>query len=136
MPRTLAVIQFGAGMLYEDSLQVVAEADVPIDVVAVSTGNSDTIADKIHDASQTWQTSVADLRNMGKTTSRKDGSPIYHVSENEIIEALGLMGSYGVPAEPSGAAGLAIVPRIEDIVGKKYELIAVINTGDGLQNIR
>jgi len=130
IPRTLAVIQYGAGMLYDDSKSVAK--GLPIDFIAISTGNRLTIADKICDCSETWQESQKDLREKGFTKAKNSGDIIYHVNDPEILNALKQFRELRIESEPSGAAGIAILPRIEKILGKSYELIAVINTGNGI----
>src|SRR3989344_4728150 len=52
VPHTLFIIQFGAGMLYDDSKVVLQAQNISCDLVAVSTGNRETLADKICDSSQ------------------------------------------------------------------------------------
>lgn len=131
IPKTIAVIQYGAGMLYDDAKEISKE--LPIDFVAVSTGNKETIADKICDSSETWQVSQKELVERGYTKARNSGDRIYQVSEQEILLALSRFKELGIEAEPSGAAGLAIVPRLEQIVRENYDLIAVINTGNGIK---
>ena len=133
IPRTLAIIQFGAGMLYDDSKSVVRSRHLPIDVLAVSTGDPETIADKICDVSETWQESITDLRERGITRARNSGDTIHHVREQEMLYALAQFHELGLEAEPSGAAGMAMVPRIEEITRKKYDLVMVINTGNGIK---
>jgi hypothetical protein len=132
VPRTLAIVQFGAGMLYDDSKAVVQERNLPIDLIAVSTGNTETIADKICDSSQSWQESLSDLRDRGFTRAKNSRDRIYQVGEQEILYALMQFRQLGIESEPSGAAGMAIVPRIKEIITKPYDLVAVINTGNGI----
>lgn len=132
IPRTLAIIQFGAGMLYEDS-KVVAQGE-PIDFMAVSTGDRNTIADKICDSSESWQESIVDLTQKGFTRAKKGSRDTIHaVSEQEILYALAQFREIGIESEPSGAAGMAIVPRVNEIVRRPYDLVAVINTGNGIK---
>jgi len=145
IPRALMIVQFGAGMLYEDSKALARAKGLPIDLMAVSTGNRETIADKICDSSETWQENLRDLRCKGFTKSKKDGSRIYNVTEREILFALKTMGKHDIEAEASGAAGLAMAlsDRLGDIVAnddnlgglEDYELVVVINTGNGIKKI-
>lgn len=125
IPRTLAIVQFGAGMLYNDSKAVAKNL---MDFMAVSTGNKNTIADKICDSSESWQESLDDLIRKGFTKAKNSGDNIYHVDEEEIKSALNYFRSLGIEAEPSGAAGMAMAPKI-----KGYDLIAVVNTGNGIK---
>ncbi len=134
IPKTLAIIQFGAGMLYDDSKAVVQERNLPIKVIAVSTGNPETIADKICDNSQSWQESIQNLREKGFTRAKNSGDKIYQVGEQEILYALIQLRQLDIESEPSGAAGMAIIPRIQEIIGQYYDLITVINTGNGIKN--
>lgn len=131
IPKTLMIIQFGAGMLYNDS-KAVAKGS-PIDLLAVSTGNKETIADKICDTSETWQESIKDLREEGFTKAKKNQTKIYNVNEQEILYAMARFKELGIEAEPSGAAGMAIMPRLNKIIEQEYELIAIINTGNGIK---
>ena len=143
IPRTLAIIQFGAGMLYDDSKAFANEKKLPIDFMAVSTGDKQTIADKICDSSESWQKSLRDLRTKGFTTALNSGSRIYNLKEHEILAALKVMRNLNMESEASGAAGLAMAlsPRLKDILAKdkelkqleEYGLILVINTGNGLR---
>jgi hypothetical protein len=134
-PKTLLVLQFGAGILYHDSKEVINQNNFPIDILAVSTGNINSIADKIVDCSETWQENIKTLREKGFTFSRKYKDRIYHVEEQEIVTALNKFRELNIDAEPSGAVGFAILPRLNKITNKKYDLIAFINTGNGINNI-
>jgi hypothetical protein len=125
IPRTLAIIQFGAGMLYDDSKAVAGDL---IDFVAVSTGNKETIADKICDSAGIWQENLHDLREKGFTRAKNTGDKIFHVEEQEILYAMAQFKELGIEAEPSGAAAMAMTPRFGS-----YDLIAVINTGNGIK---
>ncbi len=129
-PRTLAVKQFGAGMLYDDCKAVARRHRWPVDFLAVSTGNKDTIADKICDVSETWQESRSDLMTNGYTIARNSGDRIYQVSDQDIFWAMEQFDSRGLESSPSGASGLAGVRTAKQIVGKRYELIATIGTGN------
>lgn len=131
IPKTLAIIQYGAGMLYDDSKAIAK--DLPIDFIAVSSGNKDTIADKICDSSESWQESLTDLTEKGFTKAKNSGDKIYGISEQEIRSAMAIFKTLGIESEPSGSAGMAIIPRINEIVKEQYELIAVINTGNGIK---
>lgn len=133
IPNTLAIVQFGAGMLYDDTKLVIQENNLPIDTLAVSTGNINTIADKICDSSESWQESLEDLTKKGQTIAKKSGDRIYHLSEEEIRKGLQIYANLGIEAEPSGAASLGIIDRINEITKNEYELIAIINTGNGIQ---
>ena len=130
IPKTLLVVQYGAGMLYDDSKLVVQ--GLPIDVMAISSGDPKTIADKICDVSESWQKSIVDLREIGYTTARSSGDKIYHVTEQEILFAMQMFKEIGIEAEPSGAAGMGIVPRLR-ATNRDYDLVAVINTGNGIK---
>jgi threonine synthase len=101
----------------------------------VSTGNPDTIADKICDNTESWISSLEELRECGRTRAKKiQGRPnIYHVHDYEIKYALTQFGELGIEAEPAGAAGMAILPRLEELGKRNHELIAVINTGNGIR---
>ncbi|MFC1801409.1 hypothetical protein ACFLZB_03015 [Nanoarchaeota archaeon] len=132
IPKTLLVVQYGAGMLYDDSKLVVLEEKLSIDLMAVSSGDPKTIADKICDTSESWQESILDLRETGNTTARNSGDRIHHVDEQEILFAMQMFGELGIEAEPSGAAGMAIVPRLRE-TNSTYDLVAVINTGNGIK---
>lgn len=137
IPKTLAIIQFGAGMLYDDSKEVVKKNDVPIDIIAVSTGNKDTIADKICDSSETWQESLKDLLKKGVTRAKNSGDKIFQVNESEILDSLKILRKLNIEAEPSGGVGLAmaISSKLNNLIKnfQNYELIVVINTGNGLK---
>ncbi|MFA6461564.1 MAG: hypothetical protein WCV90_04800 [Candidatus Woesearchaeota archaeon] len=133
VPRTLAIIQFGAGMLYDDSKAVALSHNWPIDFMAVSTGNKKTIADKICDSSETWQRSLKELREVGFTTAKNSGDLIHQIDEQEILLAMQMFKELRIEAEPSGAAGMAMVPRILPKIKDRYDLIAIINTGNGVK---
>lgn len=166
IPKTLMIIQFGAGILYNDCMAVAmnkwpqdykrcsldtfvsesvygcfcrvpANSPWPIGFLAVSSGNKKTIADKIHDSSETWQFSTKDLLNIGRTFIKKSDlgyrDLIYHVEEQEILSAMSKFKELGIEAEPSGAAGMSIIPRLSEIVRREYDLVAVINTGNGIK---
>ena len=140
-PKTLAIIQFGAGMLYDDSELVVKQSSLDIDqssldidLCAVSTGNKDTVADKICDSSESWQRSLEDLKNKGFTFAKKSGDKIYQVTEQDILFALGQFRQLGRESEPSGAASLAHIRNLDDSVLDRYDLIATINTGNGIKS--
>ncbi len=137
-PKTLLVVQYGAGMLHDDCKKVIREQQLPIDVLAVSTNRADTIADKMCDTSGRWQDHTEIVGKQGTSTARKTGDIIYHVTDQEILFALQQMRAMkDMEAESTGAGGLAILPRLETIIGKerldKYDLLAFINTGNGIR---
>ncbi len=140
-PRTLFVIQFGAGMLYDDCKAVAKARGWPADFLAVSTGNKDTVADKIFDSSETWQESHRDLVESGYTVAKSSGDRIYHVTDQEIIMGMSeFTRRLHLMAEPAGAVGMGFVLRKDGmtkrkITKKKYDLFAVINTGDGISHV-
>ena len=133
IPKTLAIVQFGAGMLYDDTKLVIQENNLPIDIIAVSTGNINTIADKICDSSESWQESLEDLTNKGHTYAKNSGDRIYNISEDEIKKGLQICSNLNIEAEASGAASLGFLEKVNKIIKKNYDLIAVINTGNGIK---
>lgn len=132
IPRTLLVIQFGAGMLYYDCKSVINAQGLPIDVIGCTAGNPETIADKVHDYSGLWIDGHDKLVENGSATARKDNGLIHHVDDQNILRAMDYFKNHGIDSEPSGAAGLALLYKKPELV-KNYDLIAIINTGNGIK---
>ena len=133
IPKTLLVVQFGAGMLYYDCKSVIEDRGWPIDIIGCTAGNPETIADKVHDYAGLWLNGHDKLVEEGQAIARKDDSLIHHVDDQSILRAMAHFGRIGIDAEPSGAAGLALFHKKPELV-KGYDLIAVINTGNGIKN--
>lgn len=138
------VVPFGAGILANEIIDYVEEHALHTKVIPVSSGNPDTIAVMLY--GPIWVDTKA-LRLKGKGLTRHEpldrkGHPrkpylVYHVRDAEIRRAMRELARIGVTAEPSGASGIAILPRLKkidpDFDPKKHSVL-VINTGDGLLN--
>lgn len=73
---------------------------------------------------------VTALKQLGMTGSR---TGIYNFSEEQAAEAWHLMNRKGIPAEPSGAAGLALyLTLFKNGMIKENDRPLVINTGKGI----
>jgi threonine synthase len=68
---------------------------------------------------------------------RETGGGYIVVSDEEIISAIAEMGKVGIFAEPAGAASYAgLVRAVQDGIIKPDEQVLVINTGNGLKDVR
>lgn len=79
--------------------------------------------------------------NPSCTTAIKSGDRIHHVEDQEILYAMSRFrdnkGSIGggkiINSEPSGASAIAMIPRVVHEAKVKHDLIATINTGNGIE---
>lgn len=69
--------------------------------------------------------------------ARETNGAYLTVSDEEIISSIGVIGRYGVFAEPAGAAAFAGLKKaIQTEAIKPDDAVLVINTGSGLKDIR
>lgn len=131
------IVPFGAGILYNETVDYLRKEGIQTRVIPVSVGDSMSIADKLY--GPIWIEDVGGLKAKGTAKSKHKEFPciIHGVEDSEILDALDRIKKHGIKAEASGAAGFALVPRLKQICpefDKKKHSVLVINTGDGLLN--
>jgi len=107
---------------------------IPIEGIKLQTNHIKELFKDLEHALYIIDLTLKELRDGGKTTAKKiKNTTIYQVEDPEIRAALERFREHGIEAEPSGAAGMAIVPRAQEIAERPYDLVAVINTGNGIK---
>jgi threonine dehydratase len=131
------IIPFGAGILCNETIDVIKENNCKTKVVPVAVGRKDSVAVMLYGP---YWFNTEELEKTGKTKSKHESHPciINKVSDEEILEAIQIIKSI-TTAEPSGAAGFAILKRLKDIhpeFNPETNSVVVINTGNGLLNYK
>jgi threonine dehydratase len=140
------IVPFGAGILCNEIIDYVQDNGLKTKVIPVSSGNPETIAVMLYGV--IW-VDTNRMLNEGKGLT-KHGSVdlkgrkreqyfVYHVTDEEIINAMNILSEKKISAEASGAAGFAILPRLKQIdpnFDAGNHSVLVINTGNGLLNYR
>lgn len=131
----IIVTQFGAGILYNEVVQYCKDNEVNAEIVPVAVGSAASVADKIY--ASFWVDRVEGMQFMGTAHSKHIRYPavVHGVEDWELGRALEMCGGK-IDAEISGVAGLAILHRLENILGKDVRSlhVLVINTGNGIPN--
>lgn len=129
------VTQFGAGILYNEIVQYCKDHSIKAQIVPVAVGSSVSAADKIY--ASFWVDHVEKMAFMGTSHSKHVRYPatVHGVEDWELGRALSIC-SGKIDAEISGIAGLAILYRLEKILGQdvRDKNVLVINTGNGIPN--
>jgi threonine synthase len=104
-------------------------------VIPVSVPFEQSIADKLWGP---WWVDVKSLEKIGKGLTKIGGRSyfVYRIEDQEILDAMEKLKGE-ISAEPSGAAGFAILYRMKKIVNTfdpKKNSVVVLNTGNGLRN--
>jgi threonine dehydratase len=138
------MVPFGAGILCDEIIDYVADNQLPTKVVPVSSGNPDTIAIMLYgpiwvDTKTLLEKGSAMTRRMipDRKGRSREQYLVHHVSDEEIVDAMGILRREGISAEASGASGFAILPRLKEIdpeFDPQKHSVLVINTGNGLLN--
>lgn len=138
------IAPFGAGILCDEIIDYVSDNQLPTKVIPVSSGNPDTIAVMLY--GPIWVDTKALLEKGSAMTRRKIPDKkgrnrkqyrVYHVEDEEIVDAMKVLKQAGISAEASGASGFAILPRLRKIdpnFHPQKHSVLVINTGNGLLN--
>lgn len=144
MELSTCIVQFGTGVLADDVLAVLAERSPSTTVVPISTPRRDSLARMLY--GPRW-IDTRELARVGYTyrhsTPSRRGSGlepyrVYLVSEVEVADGLRVARSYGLSAEPSGAAGLGILHRVgafRPSQSRAGGAVLVINTGNGIDAV-
>lgn len=139
------IVPFGAGILCDETIDYINDHRLPTKVIPVSSGDPSTIAVMLY--GPIWVDSRSLLENGSAMTRRKvpdkknrsrEQYIVYHVADKEIVDAMKILTTTGISAEPSGASGFAILPRLGKIdpgFDPLEDSVLVINTGNGLLNL-
>ncbi|OGL34722.1 hypothetical protein A3F65_03445 [Candidatus Saccharibacteria bacterium RIFCSPHIGHO2_12_FULL_47_16b] len=108
---------------------------VTIDIFGAEPAEASTIADKLFAPCRPFALYTnEDTSTTTRLALGGDSSSIVKVPEPDIVSAYGLLNAYGIPAEPSGAAGLALyINHFQRGLVRPEEKVLVVNTGFGLQ---
>ena len=138
------IVPFGAGILCNEIIDYINDNQLPTKVIPVSSGDPDTIAIMLYgpiwvDTKALLEKGIAMTRHMipDKKGRYREQYLVYHVSDEEITDAMKILRNTGISAEASGASGFAILPRLKDIdpnFRPQEHSVLVINTGNGLLN--
>lgn len=128
-------VQFGAGVLCNETINLVRRKWYKTKVVPVSVGRKDSIASMLYGP---YWVDVKALERDGQAQSKHETHPctVYNLRDEEIVQSMRTIAER-VTAEPSGAAGFAILHRLNEIhpeFDPAKDFVLVINTGNGLLN--
>ncbi len=138
----VCVVPYGAGILCNEMVDYLTQWEC--DVVALSVARRDSLARMLY--GPVW-VSVADLAAAGWAYSRhrspdrtgaiRKSYRVHAVAEEEILAGLKMARSIGISAEPSGAVGLGVLPRLESLSARARPdaIVLVINTGNGIDTL-
>jgi threonine dehydratase len=142
----VAIVQFGAGILANEVIDVFAARSPSTVVVPFSTPHPQSIATMLYgpiwiNVEQLARAGVAPSRHASpdRTGATRVAYPVFEITDEEIRTGLERAISLGISAEPSGSAGLGFLDRVESIVpGYRpgRDPILVINTGNGIDRVR
>lgn len=138
------IVPFGAGILCNEIIDYIHDHQLKTKVIPVSSGDPKTIAVMIY--GPIWVDTKALLKkgsgwtrheSPDKTGRKRAPYYVYHVTDLEIRRAMRVLHKAGISAEPSGASGFGILPRLSSIDSSfdpAHHSVLVINTGNGLLN--
>ena len=140
------IVPFGAGILCNEVIDYINDNKLKTKVIPVSSGNPETIAIMLY--GPIWVDTESLLKN-GQGWTKHDKKDrkgrerkpylVYHVGDEEIIEAMKILKKNNITAEASGASGFAILHKLKKIdqnFDSKKHLVLIINTGNGLLNFK
>jgi excisionase family DNA binding protein len=131
----IIVSQFGAGILYNEIVQYCKDNGIVATIVPVAVGSASSAADKIY--ASFWVDKVEQMQFMGTAKSKHVRYPatVYGLEDWELGNVLDQFAGK-LDAEISGLAGLAVLHRLQSIVGydPRNNNVLVINTGNGIPN--
>jgi threonine dehydratase len=140
------IVPFGAGILCNEIIDYIKDHSLHTQVIAVSSGNPETIAVMLY--GPIWVDTKSLLKKGWGWTRHEEHDrkgrtreqyKVYHVSDDELRIAMKRLNKKGIYAEPSGASGFALLPRLSTIdpaFDPKKHSVLVINTGDSFLNHR
>jgi threonine dehydratase len=138
------IVPFGAGILCNEIIDYINDHKLHTKVIPVSSGKPDTIAVMLY--GPIWVDTKSLAKNKwgwtrheetDKKGRKREPYKVYHVEEEELLAAMKELKKRGLHAEPSGASGFAVLPRlsqIEPTFDPKKHSVVVINTGDSFLN--
>lgn len=138
------IVPFGAGILCNEIIDYINEHKLHTKVIPVSSGDPNTIAVMLY--GPIWVDTVGLLkkgwawtRHEEKDKKGRDREPykVYHVTDEELQTAMKELKKRELDAEPSGASGFAVLPRlskIDPVFDPKKHSVLVINTGNSFLN--
>lgn len=134
-PPDFLIVPYGSGTLCNEMIDTARNYGHKTRIVPVSVTSKNSIADKLWGP---WWVDIKSLRKYGKGLTKRQNYSyyVYRVDDDEILEAMDKLRGV-TSAEPSGAAGFAILHRLKEIANTfdpKRDYVVVINTGNGLRN--
>lgn len=131
LPSVICV-PVGAGVLFDECVKFIEENNLDCTVVGISVLKKESIADKIYGYYSPYFRELK-VKNVAyhSTYTRH---PIIAVSDDEIRDALALLSTLGINAEPSAAAAFVPLFNRKNFVNLFTQGISVllINTGNGM----
>lgn len=140
-PPDICIVPYGAGILcneIKDHLQSTGIGEV----IPLSVADPTSLAKMLY--GPIW-VNVEELQRKGRSNSRhhspdrtgapRHSYPVYLVTREEIESGMHIARKEGVSAEPSGAVGLGVLPRLHELyptLDRDKDLVVVINTGNGI----
>jgi threonine synthase len=78
-----------------------------------------------------------ECRSPDRTGAIREPYWVHAIGEEEILAGLEMARSIGISAEPSGAVGLGVLPRLESLSARARPdaIVLVINTGNGIDTL-
>lgn len=127
-PPAVVLVPVGAGVLFDECVEVVESRGLTTTVVGVSVTEPESIADKIYGYYSPYYQHLRDVRSARHP--RYDRHPVLSVTDGEIIRAVQWAAQQEIEAEPSAVA--ALVPYLSNYQALPAGDILWINTGNGI----
>ncbi len=144
-PPDICVVPYGAGILCNEISDYLSNLGHGR-VVPVSVASPKSMARMLY--GPIWLDTVT-LESQGVASSRHRSPDrtgairrpyrVWRVDESEILRGIEIAREERLSAEPSGAAGLGVLHRLEEIVPgvrPQHDMVLVINTGNGIDGLR
>lgn len=141
----VCIVQYGAGILANELKDVFKHASPKTVVVPISTPQPQSIAKMLY--GPIWLDAIALAkhgeslsrhRSPDRTGIRRDPYPVFAIGEDDIRRGLQVAADAQLSAEPSGAAGLGFLDKLDSAVpgyNPGRHRVLVINTGNGIDKL-
>ncbi len=124
----VVLVPVGAGVLFDECVEVVESRVLSTTVVGVSVTEPESIADKIYGYYSPYYQQLREARFASHL--RHERHPVLSVTDEEIIQAVQWAAQQKIEAEPSAVA--ALVPYLSNCQALPVGDVLWINTGNGI----